>query len=75
MLTVISGIVVTTFGFATKTLTPAEGLFHLDERIALQLAPLSSSAKADDPVFRADHVQRWRHGVLDTRFRGYDGRS
>jgi hypothetical protein len=34
----------------------------------------SSSAKADDPVFRdADWLLR-RRRLLDTRFRGYDGR-
>jgi hypothetical protein len=32
----------------------------------------SSSAKADDPVFRGFTVHLKGRGVLDTRFRGYD---
>jgi hypothetical protein len=66
---VISGIVVTPFAFATR---------YENATLILRsahLAPTSSSAKADDPVFRAASVQRWRHGVLDARFRGHDGFS
>jgi hypothetical protein len=74
MLTVISGILVTPFALATsllpRTLTFAERSRYKAQ--PLHLAPMSSSAKADDPVFRAASVQFWRHGVLDARFRGHD---
>src|SRR6266436_5215847 len=33
----------------------------------------SSSANADNPVFQSDCDQLQSRGVLDTRFRGYDG--
>ena len=49
----------------------AAGVFQGEEVVAQRRehAP-SSSAKADDPVFRALDERR---GVLDTRLRGYDG--
>src|ERR1035437_8698708 len=54
MLMVISGIFVTPFAFATRH----EHDPHSER--AAHLAPTSSSAKADDPVFRAVSVQLWR---------------
>src|SRR5258708_28769534 len=71
MLMVISGIVVTPFSLATSRFTNT--ILKLEE--PRHLAPTSSSAKADDPVFRAGYVQRRHHGVLDARFRGHDGSS
>jgi hypothetical protein len=52
MLMVISGIFVTPFSLATNT---TSALRH--EAQASHLALSSSSAKADDPVFRAASVQ------------------
>jgi hypothetical protein len=49
MLTVISGIFVTPFALATCHDT-------ILVRRSRHLAQMSSSAKADDPVFRAGHV-------------------
>jgi hypothetical protein len=75
MLTVISGILVTPFALATNA-TSADGYStSRHEALALHLALSSSSAKADDPVFRAASVQLWQHGVLDARVRGHDGLS
>ena len=38
------------------------------------LAPVSSSAKADDPVLRNAYILRCRPGLLDARIRGHDVR-
>src|ERR1700694_3831897 len=74
MLTVISGILITPFSCYKHDL--AEAISSLCRQTqTLHPAPTSSSAKADDPVFRAATVQLWRHGVLDARFRGHDGLS
>src|ERR1700720_2432075 len=63
MLTVISGIFGHSLSLATSLFTNT--ILTLRAR---HLAPTSSSAKADDPVFRAGLVQRRRHGVLDARW-------
>jgi hypothetical protein len=39
----------------------------------LQVAFSSSSALADDPVFRNTNVLSRRRGILDARLRGHDG--
>jgi hypothetical protein len=60
MLMVISGILVTPFVLATNTIAA-----WCHEAQAAHLALSSSSAKADDPVFRGASVQLRRYGVLD----------
>jgi hypothetical protein len=66
MLTVISGIFGHSFFLTANTASRHDA--H-----APHLALSSSSAKADDPVFRAASVQLCDHGILDARFRGHDG--
>jgi hypothetical protein len=68
MLMVISGIVGHSLFSCYVTLHEHDP--HPEE--PRHLAPTSSSAKADDPVFRAGCVQNRRHGVPDARFRGHD---
>jgi hypothetical protein len=57
-----------------RTLHSAEGFSSSrHEAQARHLAPTSSSAKADDPVFRAASVQFRRHGVLDAHLPAFAG--
>src|SRR4051795_4258785 len=69
MLTVISGISSSPFALAHCHKHDPHPNTHTR---AAPFAPMSPSAKADDPVSRAGLCQLWRPGVLDARFRGHD---